>query len=117
VLLTIEHVDLDPVLAGGLFRITQEAVVNAGRHARAKTVSLSLQSADGALELRVMDDGQGFGDVDPFAPAEPGHLGLAGMRERAELMDGELEIESGESGTKVTVRVPLSRRARRRRLL
>jgi signal transduction histidine kinase len=62
------------------------------------------------VELRVMDDGQGFGDVDPLGPGEPGHLGLASMRERAELLDGELTIEPSERGTKVVVLAPLARR-------
>lgn len=106
VLATIERVEMPPEMAGDLFRIAQEAVVNAGRHANADTVSLSLRTVAGELELRVTDDGDGFGDVDPLAPAEFGHLGLATMRERAELMNGRLEIESSERGTRVLVRVP-----------
>ena len=47
---------------------------------------------------------------DPFDTTEPGHLGVAAMRERAELLDGELEIESGDRGTRVVVRVPPGRR-------
>ncbi len=57
--------------------------------------------------LEVEDDGHGFGDVDPLGPAEPGHIGLASMRERAEMLGGELAIESGDRGTCVLVRVPL----------
>jgi signal transduction histidine kinase len=115
VLMTIESLDLSPEVANHLFRISQEAVVNAGRHAGASAVSLSLRSLDGYAELRVTDDGKGFGDVDPLGSGEPGHLGLASMRERAELLDGELEIESSDRGTKVMVRAPLRRRRGRRR--
>jgi signal transduction histidine kinase len=113
---TIEPLGLSGETAGDLFRITQEAVVNAGRHARAAAVSISLQEIDGELELRVVDDGDGFGEVDPLAAAEPGHLGLASMRERAELLGGRLEIESSSRGTKVLVRAPLGRRGRPSRL-
>lgn len=105
--LAIERIDLPPEMAGDLFRIAQEAVVNAGRHAEAKAVSISLRMVGSRVELRVADDGHGFNDSDPMASGEPGHLGLASMRERAELMDGTLEIESSELGTRVLVLAPL----------
>jgi signal transduction histidine kinase len=110
VMLQLEELDMEPEMAADLFSITQEAVSNAGRHAKAQTVSISLRSINSDAELRVMDDGEGFGDVDPLGPGEPGHLGLASMRERAELLDGELTIESMERGTKVVLRAPLARR-------
>ena len=119
VLLTIEAVEIPPEAAADLFYITQEAVVNAGRHAHAKAVSISLRTLDGQLELRIADDGAGFGDADPLAPGEPGHLGLASMRERAELLGGELSIDSDERGSRVLLtaprRPPLGARARARR--
>ena len=105
--LAIERVELSPEMAGDLFRIAQEAVVNAGRHAEASRVELSLRTLGSKIELRVADDGTGFDGASPFAAAEPGHLGLASMRERAELMDGRLEIESSERGTRVLVLAPL----------
>jgi two-component system, NarL family, sensor histidine kinase DegS len=113
--LALERIDLPAEIAGDLFRITQEAVINAGRHAEAKVVSISLRSLDGDLELRVVDDGQGFGDIDPLGSQESGHLGLASIRERAELMDGTLEIETSERGTKLLVVAPLTPRRRRSR--
>ena len=105
--LAIERIDLPPEMAGDLFRIAQEAVVNAGRHAQAKAVSISLRTVGSQVELRVADDGHGFDENNPFPRGEPGHLGLASMRERAELMDGTLEIESSERGTRVLVLAPL----------
>jgi two-component system NarL family sensor kinase len=105
--LAIERVELPPEMAGDLFRIAQEAVVNAGRHAEASRVELSLRTIGSQIELRVADNGHGFDGRPPFAATEPGHLGLASMRERAELMDGELEIESSDRGTRVLVRAPL----------
>ncbi|HZB07326.1 MAG TPA: ATP-binding protein [Thermoleophilaceae bacterium] len=105
--LAIERINLAPELAGDLFRIAQEAVVNAGRHAQATRVELSLRSVGRNVELRVADDGRGFNGNGPLASSEPGHLGLASMRERAELMDGKLEIESSARGTRVLVLAPL----------
>jgi two-component system NarL family sensor kinase len=109
VLAAIEQIDLPPQTAGVLFGIAQEAVVNAGRHAGADAVSLSLRAVDSRLELRVTDNGGGFGDADPLGSSEPGHLGLAMMRERAELLDGSLDIETSELGTRVLVLVPMPR--------
>jgi len=110
--LAIERVDLPPEIAGDLFRIAQEAVVNAGRHAEATRVEISLRTVGRQIELRVADDGQGFSGMNGMdringVSSEPGHLGLASMRERAELLDGELTIESSDRGTRVMVLAPL----------
>jgi signal transduction histidine kinase len=105
--LAIERIELPPEMRGHLFRIAQEAVVNAGRHSEAKAVSISLRTVGSQVELRVTDDGHGFDGTDPLGTSEPGHLGLASMRERAELMDGTLEIETSERGTRVLVLAPL----------
>jgi signal transduction histidine kinase len=105
--LAIERIDMPPEMAGDLFRIAQEAVVNAGRHAQAKAVSISLRMVGPQVELRVADDGHGFDQNGPPAGGEPGHLGLASMRERAELLDGTLDIESSARGTRVLVLAPL----------
>jgi signal transduction histidine kinase len=107
VLATIDRIELPPETAGLLFGIAQEAVLNAGRHASAEAVSISLRTVGGQLELRVTDNGGGFREADPLGPSEPGHLGLAMMRERAELLDGTLDIETSDRGTRVLVLVPL----------
>ena len=70
-------------------------------------MSISLRTVGRRVELRVTDDGHGFDGTDPLGRGEPGHLGLASMRERAELMDGTLEIETSERGTRVLVLAPL----------
>ncbi len=106
--LAIERIDMPPEMRGHLFRIAQEAVVNAGRHAEAQAVSVSLRTVGRQVELRVTDDGHGFDGTDPFGAGEPGHLGLASMRERAELMDGTLDIETSERGTRVLMLAPLN---------
>ena len=105
--LAIARIDMPPEMRGHLFRIAQEAVVNAGRHAEAQAVSISLRTIGSQVELRVTDDGHGFDGTDPLGASEPGHLGLASMRERAELMDGTLEIETSERGTRVLILAPL----------
>jgi two-component system NarL family sensor kinase len=107
VMASLQRVELEPEVKGDLFGIVQEAVINAGRHSGAEAVSINLRRVDEVLELRVTDNGRGFGAVDPLGSAEPGHLGLAMMRERAELLDGTLSIESSGRGTRVLVLVPL----------
>jgi two-component system sensor histidine kinase UhpB len=83
-----------------VYRVAQEALSNAMRHGGASRVEVSLRRRDGGAELLVADDGGGFA----FDDAERG-LGIAGMRERALLVGGELTIESrpGE-GTRVRLR-------------
>jgi signal transduction histidine kinase len=90
-----------------MFGIVQEAVTNAGRHSGAENVWVEVNAADRALEVRVRDDGSGFGAEKPLGATEPGHIGLASMRERAELMGGELEIDTGPRGSTVIARVPV----------
>jgi signal transduction histidine kinase len=93
-------------VAGAFFRITQEAVANAGKHAAAGNVAVRLGREAGRAILEVEDDGRGFGDVDPLGAGEPGHIGLASMRERAEMLGGQLAVESRHGGTRVRVSVP-----------
>ena len=103
-------VEMPSEMEGELFRITQEAVANAARHGSARTVSITLRAEGGSVHLVVADDGTGFEGVDPLGAAEPGHIGLATMRERSELLDGDLSIDSSEDGTTVSVTAPLPRR-------
>lgn len=100
-------VELPPDVGRTLLQIAQEAVVNAGRHAGAERVEISLAGCESGVELRVRDDGHGFGTVDPHAASAPGHIGLASMRERAALIDARLSIESSPDGSLVSLRVPL----------
>jgi two-component system, NarL family, sensor kinase len=106
VMAAIERVELPREMAGDLFRIAQEAVANAGRHADARAVSISLRTVDSNIELRVTDNGHGFVKSELLGAADPGHLGLASIRERAELLEGRLEIETSDLGTKVLVLAP-----------
>jgi two-component system, NarL family, sensor kinase len=104
--LDLERLNLSSQLCGSLFGITQEAVTNAGRHSGATHVAVSLHKLNGDVELRVADDGHGFADTEPLALDDASHIGLATMRERAELADGTLEIDTGDDGTTVIARVP-----------
>ncbi|HEY2601814.1 MAG TPA: sensor histidine kinase [Thermoleophilaceae bacterium] len=105
--LELDPVNLAPEISGPLFQIAQEAVTNAGRHAQADGVTVSLRRAHPGIELRVTDDGKGFGDLAPLMGDTAGHIGLSSMRERAEMVNGSLTIDSGGRGTVVTVRLPL----------
>ena len=96
---------LDPAVELTLYRITQEALGNAARHSNAQQVQVAVQFTDGALELAVRDDGQGFAPpsrADELASA--GHFGLVGMVERAQLVGASLQIESTPGrGTRIQV--------------
>jgi signal transduction histidine kinase len=106
--LSIERLDnLPNDVSGALFGIAQEAVINAGQHAKANIVWVKLKRSDGSVELCVRDDGCGFDGTDPLGARERGHIGLASMRERAQLVHGRLSIDSGGSGTEVLAVVPL----------
>jgi signal transduction histidine kinase len=105
--LEVDRLDLSNEVCGALFGIAQEAVANAGRHAEASRVIVTLRTVGSEVELRVADDGRGFEGPGPLSSTAAGHIGLASMRERAELIGGRLEIETGERGTRVLVRAPL----------
>jgi two-component system NarL family sensor kinase len=106
--LELERIDLVNEACGSLFGIAQEAVANAGKHASAERVSITLRTnEDEHVELRVSDDGSGFEGEQPLGPNEPGHIGLATMRERAELIGGRLEIQTGSNGSTVIALVPV----------
>jgi signal transduction histidine kinase len=85
------------------YRIVQEALTNVVKHSRAQRVSVLVTRTDDRIKAVIEDDGQGF---DPGAGMGDG-VGLIGMRERIELLDGTLAVESSEkSGTTVAVEVP-----------
>ncbi|MBJ7472570.1 MAG: sensor histidine kinase [Solirubrobacteraceae bacterium] len=88
-----------------LFRVAQEALSNVVQHAGARSVTLSLQpDGDAGVMLRVADDGCGIGNrLDPFAtpPGERDRAGLTGMRERALLVGGNLDLRTSPRGTTV----------------
>ena len=90
----------------GAFRIIQEAVSNVIRHASAHAARVDLQYDDVSLRIRVVDDGIGF-ETRPGAAPGVVQLGLEGMRERANLLGGELVVSSSlGKGTSIDARLP-----------
>lgn len=97
---------LAPAIETSCYRVVQEALTNISRHAQPEHVRVRVRVAEGVATVTVEDDGQGF---DPAAAIRAGRSrGLVGMRERAELLGGELRIDSAPGqGTTVTAVIPL----------
>jgi len=94
----------------GVYRIAQEMLENVVQHAGATSISVWLEDKGDRLELSVEDDGQGIDleAVEMPEGADREHLGVRGMRERATLIGGKLEIASRPGkGTRVTLSIPL----------
>jgi PAS domain S-box-containing protein len=90
----------------GMFRIAQEALWNMERHSKATKVTVTITFSQYEVRVGIKDNGLGF-DV-PLNLGTSGHLGLLGMHERAELLDGKLEIISSPGkGATATVSIPL----------
>jgi PAS domain S-box-containing protein len=100
---------LDPSVEIGVYRIAQEALSNTRRHADATKVDVLLRFLPAGISLEVTDNGKGF-DFSARIASGPtdGHLGLAGMMERAELMGGTLKVETHPGGgTKIEMSIPV----------
>lgn len=99
-------IPLDADAAIAVFRIVQEALTNVAKHAQASRVKVSLALDDGALAVRVADNGRGIGAK---PPRNGGGFGVLGMTERAAALGGELVVEAApRRGTQVRLRVPLA---------
>ncbi len=97
---------LPAAIETALFRIAQEALTNAIRHAQASSVQIRLRKGQGTVALDVRDDGTGLPSLEPVVGEE--HFGLFGMRERARLLGGTFRVASvSPHGTLVQVSVPL----------
>jgi DNA-binding NarL/FixJ family response regulator/two-component sensor histidine kinase len=102
------RVDLPSDLAHTLFRIAQEALTNALRHARARSVRVGVVYAPTSVTLLVQDDGAGFDRHRVSHDGPVHHLGLKGMAERARLLGGTLDLDSTPGwGTRVRASIPL----------
>lgn len=96
-----------PETAIVLYRVTQEALANVAKHARATRVRVVVENVDSSVRVLVQDDGVGF-DPETAARPRPGHLGLEAMRERIRLVGGRWVIRSAPgAGTTVEFVVPL----------
>ncbi len=105
---------LDPELESTIYRVIQEALTNVSRHAQAGSAVIRVIERGGVIEASVRDDGHGLPDVASLGPRGDGlegGFGMSGMRERAELVGGELEFAGvAEGGTIVRLTVPLAGR-------
>jgi signal transduction histidine kinase len=101
---------LAPDLETVLYRVTQESLNNVGKHAGASRVTVSLAAENGSVRLRINDDGVGFDPTVAGRLLSQGHFGLAGMRERVEMVGGHLSIDSAP-GRGTTVDVDMANRA------
>jgi len=97
--------EFEPDLSTAIFRISQEALTNVSRHAKATQVNILLKEERGMLKLEIHDNGQGIKEEEIYSPFS---LGLMGMRERIRPLGGELKIESSsEGGTALLINIPL----------
>ncbi|MBV5339204.1 MAG: PAS domain S-box protein [Deltaproteobacteria bacterium] len=91
-----------------LFRIAQEALMNAAKHAHSERVTVELQKGQSKIELKVADQGKGWIPSSPTQHRESSGWGMKIMRERAELIGGQFQVESApHKGTLVSVVLPL----------
>ena len=97
---------LAPAIETATYRIVQEAITNAVKHANARTISVSLIEHEGHLVSLVEDDGDGFHTDN----VSNGRLGLKGMHERANVLNGTITIQSApKHGTAIRARIPINR--------
>ena len=101
--------DLHPILRDDIYRIAGEALRNAFRHAHARRIEVEITYDDRQFRLQVRDDGQGL-DAPVLADERRGHFGLPGMRERAELVGGRLDVWSEVgAGTEIDLTIPAAK--------
>jgi len=112
---SLHHIHIEPALMltgrhipaaveDAVYQITQEALSNVARHARASMVELSLVEGKNKLVLSISDNGRGF---DPDSQPQSAKFGLMSMRERAQMFGGTIGIESHQGGTTIEVFLPL----------
>ena len=96
---------LPPEAETSVYRIVQEALTNVVRHADARHVSVVVTRKNASVSVVIEDDGKGF---EPERAAEGGGVGLLGMRERVQLLDGTLSVESSPgAGTTLVLDLPV----------
>jgi signal transduction histidine kinase len=100
----LEEARLPARLETVVYRITQEALTNIVKHAKAETVHVSFACRDRSVVFRIEDDGCGMS----LARMRDGGRGLVGMRERVASVNGRLEVESNGAGTQLLVEIPLA---------
>ncbi len=102
--------DLHPILRDEVYRIAAEALRNAFHHSAANHIEVEISYHDHRFRLRVRDDGKGMDQAVIAGHGREGHYGLSGMRERASLIGGRLEVWSEiGAGTEVELSIPAAR--------
>jgi len=105
-------VDIPPDVETLAYRIVQEALTNAGKHAGAAEIRVSVEAVAGQLRLEIIDDGVGFDPASARDFLRAGRVGLASMRERTELANGSLLVRSTPGGgTTIVATLPFERTA------
>jgi signal transduction histidine kinase len=100
----LSSISIKEGLAINLYRIIQEALNNIVKHARARHVKIELLTENRSLDLVIEDDGMGFNAKDVLKNLTPDKVGIRGMMERVDLLNGRFSIESKyRKGTKITV--------------
>jgi signal transduction histidine kinase len=97
--------DVAPEVAIHVLQLAREALSNVARHAEATIVTLSLETSAADVRLAIVDNGRGF---DASQSSGPGHHGLANMLERARAIGGQLDVTSGNGGTRVELLFPVA---------
>ena len=101
--------ELQPIPRDEVYRIAGEALRNAFSHAQASRIELEIRYAESELRLRIRDDGKGMDSRVLDGEGKAGHWGLRGIRERAKLVGGNLEVWSKpDSGTEIDLSIPAS---------
>jgi PAS domain S-box-containing protein len=94
-----------------LYRVAQEALANVARHARASRAEVKIQKRDGAVCMKIKDNGKGFQQGRLLRAKKQNRLGLLGMQERLEMVGGKVSVSSAPGkGTTVLVELPLTDR-------
>lgn len=107
--LRLGAIRLEPSVEIAAYRVVQEALTNAVKHAHATHVQVALWLGDDQLHLRISDNGMGFRELQHGGTSPKHGLGLASMRERVSLLGGEFSIGSApDGGTELTAWLPLT---------
>nr|WP_219834412.1 sensor histidine kinase [Paenibacillus sp. R14(2021)] len=110
-----KEIRLPSAMEAGIYRMVQEAFSNAFKHANPSYVSLEITFQAQMVKIVVKDNGVGFhADLIESRAKNSVHFGLIGMRERVELLEGRMEIESAiDQGTKITIHIPINAETRK----
>jgi signal transduction histidine kinase len=98
---------LDPDVETAIYRLVQESLSNAARHAHAERIAVDVLEGEAEIQISITDDGVGF---DTDVPSSG--FGLTGMRERVALAGGSLDIASSDAGTRIEATIPSGRAVR-----